>query len=512
MLLPLRRGVKWVLAGVFSGGSAPLFQRNDHGLDQAGGTATLAFGRALIPVAELSTLDKLRGFIARTDWAPDLGSQIGSPSWWRGAATCAALCAATYALSPGFDRTIIGDVPAPLAGQQWDEARAQSIGPLAWGGNTGQHMAATDLVAPLAEAPERPRVELVAMLGQGDSFAAVLQRAGVSKTEAGTAAQLVSGAVALGTITPGTRMDITLGRRPDKTVARPLEAVNFRASFGLALSLARAGNGLTLARHEIAIDHTPLRLEGLVGRSLYASARASGAPAKVVETAIKTLAAHLNIGRDLSPADTFDFAMKRARAATGEVQLGDLEYAGITHGNRKIQLVKWDDGQWYEASGQTEHKGEISMPVNGRISSGFGMRMHPLLGYMRMHKGMDIAAPWGVPIHASMDGTVQFAGRSAGYGNFVKVASGGNIAVGYGHMSRIAVRGGQHVSQGEVIGYVGSTGLSTGPHVHWEVWKNGVSVNPRSMSFSSISQLSGEALRAFKAKVAALLSVKPGAH
>ena len=82
-----------------------MFQRNDHGLDQAGGTATLAFGRALIPAAQLSPLDRLRIFIARTDWAPDLGSQIGSATWWRGAATCAALCAASYALSPGFDRT-----------------------------------------------------------------------------------------------------------------------------------------------------------------------------------------------------------------------------------------------------------------------------------------------------------------------------------------------------------------------------------------------------------------------
>ncbi|MFA5966435.1 MAG: M23 family metallopeptidase [Sphingomonas sp.] len=481
-------------------------------MDQAGGTATMSFGRAIVPIAQLSPLDRIRIFIARTDWAPDLGAQIGSPTWWRGAATCAALCAASYALSPGFDRPVIGDVPAPLAGQQWEQARAQSIGPLAWGGNTGQHMAATDLVAPLAEAPERPRVELVATLGQGDGLANVLQRAGVSKTDTASAVQMIAGAVALGDVRPGTRLDLTLGRRPDKTVARPLEALSFRARFDLALSVVRTGNALTLARHEIAIDHTPLRLEGLVGQSLYRSARASGAPAKTVETALKALAAHLNIGRDISPADTFTLAMKQARAATGEVQLGDLEMVRLVHGNRKTELVKWDDGQWYEASGQSEHKGQMGMPVAGRVSSGFGMRMHPLLHYMRMHRGMDIAAAWGTPIHAAMDGIVQFAGRSAGYGNFVKLASAGGIGTGYGHMSRIAVRSGQRVNQGEVIGYVGSTGLSTGPHLHWEVWKNGVSVNPRNMSFSSVSQLSGEALRRFKAKVAWLLSIKPGAR
>ena len=485
-----------------------MFQRNDHGLDQAGGTATLAFGRALIPAAQLSPLDRLRIFIARTDWAPDLGSQIGSATWWRGAATCAALCAASYALSPGFDRTIIGDVPAPLSGQQWDEARAQSIGPLAWGGNTGQHMAATDLVAPLAEAPERPRIELVATLGQGDSFTAVLQRAGISKVDAGTAAQLISGAVALGTIKPGTRLDVTLGRRPDKTVARPLEALNFRASFGLALSLSRAGNALTLARHEIAIDNTPLRLEGLVGRSFYASARASGAPAKTVETAIKTLAAHINIGRDITPADTFTLTMKQARAATGEVQLGDLEFVAINHGARKTQLVKWDDGQWYEASGQTERKGMMGMPVAGHVTSNFGMRMHPLLGFMRMHKGIDIGAPWGTPIRAAMDGVVQFAGRSSGYGNFVKLASGGGIATGYGHMSRIAVRGGQRVSQGEVIGYVGSTGRSTGPHLHFEILQNGHPTNPMISPTLRPEQLKGGELERLKKVIARDLSTR----
>ncbi|MEG3147823.1 M23 family metallopeptidase [Sphingomonas sp. RT2P30] len=489
-----------------------MFQRNDHGLDQAGGTATMSFGRAVVPAATLSPLDRVRIFIARTDWAPDLGAQIGSPTWWRGAATCAALCALGYALSPGFNRTVIGDVPVPLAGQQWEEARAQSIGPLAWGGNTGRHMAATDLVAPLSEAPERPRVELVATLGQGDGIANVLQRAGVSKTDTDSAVRMIAGAIALGDVKPGTRLDVTLGRRPDKTVARPLEALTFRARFDLALSLARTGNALTLARHEIAIDRTPLRLEGLVGQSLYRSARASGASPKIVESFIKALAAHINIGRDVGPAATFTLTMAQERAATGEVRFGDLLFAGVTQGNRKTQLVKWDDGQWYEASGQTEHKGMMGMPVAGHITSGFGMRMHPLLGFMRMHKGMDIGAPWGTPIHAAMDGVVQFAGRSAGYGNFVKLASAGGIGTGYGHMSRIAVRGGQHVSQGEVIGYVGSTGMSTGPHLHWEVWKNGISVNPRNMSFSSVSQLSGDALRQFKAKVAWLLSIKPGAH
>src|SRR3546814_15120956 len=108
------------------------------------------------------------------------------------------------------------------------------------------------------------------------------------------------------------------------------------------------------------------------------------------------------------------------------------------------------------------------MPVSGHITSSFGRRRHPILGYTRMHDGIDIGARYGSPIHAAADGTVAFAGRNGGYGNFVRVKHSGAITTGYGHMSRIAVRAGAHVHAGQVIGYVGSTGLSTGPPPHFE--------------------------------------------
>lgn len=487
-----------------------MFLRNDHGLDQAGGTATLSFGRSIVPVAEIGLIDRLRTGIARTDWAPDLGAQIGSASWWRGAATCTALIAATWQLSPGLDRTIAGDVPPALTGAQLDEARASAIAPLAEGADSGRHIAANDLVMPLAETPERPIVELTATLGEGDDFTRMLRRAGVSQDDAGDAARLIAGAMPLGEIAAGTRIDLTLGRRADRNIARPLERLAFRARFDLGLSLARAGGALAMTRQAIAIDHTPLRIRGLVGASLYRSARAAGAPAKVVEGYIKALASRLSIGRDVNAGDTFDIIIEQARAATGEVRTGALMFAGLDQDRRKTELVKWTDGQWYAASGQTERQGTFLLPVAGRITSGFGMRMHPLLGFTRMHKGIDLGAPWGTPVHAPADGTVLFAGRRGGYGNFMNVSHGGGIATGYGHLSAFAARVGAHVTRGEVIAYVGSTGMSTGPHLHWEVWRNGVAVNPQSFSFASVATLSGDTLRAFKAKVAALLAVKPG--
>jgi murein DD-endopeptidase MepM/ murein hydrolase activator NlpD len=127
-----------------------------------------------------------------------------------------------------------------------------------------------------------------------------------------------------------------------------------------------------------------------------------------------------------------------------------------------------------------------------------------------MHKGMDFAAPYGTPIHAATDGVVSYAGWHGGHGKYVKLKHNGSIATGYAHMSRFAVKAGQRVSRGQVIGYVGSTGLSTGPHLHYELYKNGAAVNPKSVSFTTTAQLSGRDLANFKVKLANVLGVRVG--
>jgi murein DD-endopeptidase MepM/ murein hydrolase activator NlpD len=489
-----------------------VFLRNDQGLELGGGTSARAFGRALVREADLHPIERIRIAAQRIDWVPDLGSQIGSLSWWRGLCTCTALCAATWALSPGF-RPIVGAVPAPLTGSEWDEARAQGIAPLGLGSDTGRRMAAGDLVRPLAEAPERPSIDLSATLGEGDGFERMLERAGVSRRDADDAAALVAQVTDLGDIAPGTAVSLTLGRRPSKLYARPLEKLDMRARFDMALTLNRAGEALHLTERPIAIDHTPLRLQGLVGSSLYRSARAAGAPAKAVESYIRAMASRLSIGSDVHAADSFDMVIERERAATGETRTGKLLFAGLDRGSRQTKLVRWtvdgDEG-WFDADGRIERKGQMGLPVAGRITSNFGWRTHPILGFVKLHKGLDIGAAYGSPIYAAIEGTVSFTGRAGGYGNFVKLTHGGNLVSGYGHMSRIAVRSGQRVARGQVIGYVGSTGLSTGPHLHWEIWKNGVSINPRSISFDQIQRLSGRQLAGLKAQVSRLLAVIPG--
>jgi murein DD-endopeptidase MepM/ murein hydrolase activator NlpD len=493
-----------------------LFLREQQGLELAGAAGS-ARRRALAPVAPLHVppppplLDRLRDAAYRTDWVPDLGQNIGSRTWWRGAATCAALITAAWMTRPGIP-PVLGYAPAVVTGAALEETRTQAIAPLGLGATTGRRMAASGLVRHLAETPERPQIDLTVTLGDGDTLGHALQRAGVGMNEAARVGTLVAGAVSLDQVKPGTILSLTMGRRPSRLQPRPIEKLSFRAGFDLNLAVNRAGDDLLLDRQPIRIDRAPLRVRGLVGDSLYRSMRAAGVPARVVESYIKAVAARMPIG-DVGAADTFDIVADQARAATGEVEVGQLQYAGLVDaaGRRRLQLVRWGDrdgsgGSFMDPAGQVERRGFMGMPVAGRVTSTFGYRMHPLLGFMRMHKGLDIGAPYGSPIYAAIDGVVAFAGRSGGYGNFVKLAHAGGYASGYGHMSRIAVSPGTHVARGQVIGYVGSTGMSTGPHLHWEVWRNGVPVNPRSISLSSVQTVSGDTLRGLKTKLAQLLS------
>ncbi|WP_325284023.1 M23 family metallopeptidase [Sphingomonas sp.] len=490
-----------------------MFLNDDQQWLDGSGTGTRTMGRArALALPPPTRIDILRDRLSRFDPVVDLGSDIGSRTWACGAATCLGLCALTLALAPDLDRPIHDRTATPLPSTDREELASQSIAPLAFGATSGRRIGATSAVSPLADTPERPTLALSATLTGGQALARTLRRSGVSAAEADRAAALVAEAVPLTDIPAGTRIDLTLGRRASRDVPRPLDRLSFRARFDLALEMVRQDGAFALKPMRIAIDSTPLRIRGRVGGSLYRSARAAGAPAKVVESFLRQLATRVPMSR-IGSDDEYDLIVEQDRAATGEVRQGKLLYAAIRQGERETRLVRWErDGrtQWFDPRGVGERKGMMAMPVSARVSSGFGWRRHPVLGFRRLHKGMDFAAPHGSPIRAATDGVVGFAGRNGGYGNFVKLVHGGGLATGYGHMSRIAVRRGERVSRGEVIGYVGSTGLSTGPHLHYELWRNGTPINPTSVSFTTTSQLSGRDLSDFRSQVSRLMQVPVG--
>jgi hypothetical protein len=481
-----------------------MYLRDNDGLIGGGGTIALA------PPARRFDRNTLRRGIDRAtelDLVVDLGQRIGSREWWRGLATCTALCALALSFAPGI-RPLQGAVAPALGERQEQEMRAQAIAPSAYGSDTGHHVAATNLVERLTDTPERPQIQVAATLGTGDGFTRVLTRAGVGPDEAKSVNAMLAGD--LDAIKPGTKLDLTLGRRPNKLVPRPLDHLAFRAKLDLALELNRVNGTLGVKRIPIAVDDTPLRIQGRVGSSLLSSARADGASAGAVQAWLRAMGQHVSI-QGIHANDRFDIVVEHRRAADGMSETGDLLFAGLEQGKKELRLLKWSLGgkdQFFDAAGVGETRGTMKMPVQGHLTSSFGMRFHPVLGYSRMHKGIDYGAPMGSPIIAATDGVVNFAGWHGGHGNYVQIKSSGSLGTGYAHMSRIIARVGERVRAGQLIGYVGSTGLSTGPHLHFEVFQNNVAVNPASVKFVQAAQIAGAELTRFKATLARLMGLK----
>lgn len=195
------------------------------------------------------------------------------------------------------------------------------------------------------------------------------------------------------------------------------------------------------------------------------------------------------------------------RGENGDVvHQGNIHYAKLTLRDKGVPLYRYTTTKgnldYFNAKGESVRKTLMRTPIDGaRLSSRFGKRKHPILGYTRMHSGVDFAAPRGTPIYAAGNGTVVQSGRNGGYGNYVRIRHNGTYQTAYAHLSKFArgARRGARVRQGQVIGYVGTTGRSTGPHLHYEVLRNGRQINPRSVRIPSGEKLKGAELKKFLA-------------
>jgi hypothetical protein len=259
-------------------------------------------------------------------------------------------------------------------------------------------------------------------------------------------------------------------------------------------------------------DIAARRFAGRVGADLSRSLLAAGVPEAQGRQYVVVLGRAIQLANGLSIDDRFDLVVQRS----ADGRLGQLLYVGLDRIARAdVELLKWTDGKnviWVNADGVGgEDSSGMGLPVHGRLTSGFGSRFHPILGYVRFHDGVDLAASAGTPIVAAADGRVVGVGWRGGYGQQVEVAHAGGLETLYGHMSRIAARAGAMVRKGQVIGYVGSTGLSTGPHLHFEVTRNGRPVNPASVKLTAgPAHLEGEKLHAFQSELRGLLLLPNG--
>ena len=443
------------------------------------------------------------------DLIVDLSEEPLSGRWWQGVATLSALFAIIAFIAP----TPFEPVPAwsveRVGPGEAEQFRDLALDPLAAGTQARGRMAPNSMVEPLSEAPDRPFVEYFATLGRGDSLAQLLVRSGVSYAHAIEAARLISSAVPSG-VTPGTSLSIKLGRQAPNGL-RPVERIAFRAGLELNVTLLGTADGLNVQTTRIPVDNRPVRIRGRAGDGLYWALRASGVSPSAAGEYLRAIGGQIDVGAEIGPDDRFDLIVANRRSATGESQEGPLLYVAIERtGATPIRLMKWSmNGRtdWIDTKGAGQKVAAMAWPVAGRITSGFGLRVHPILRFARFHRGIDFGAGYGTPIVAASDGQVTKAGWAGGYGRQDRIAHGGGIVTSYSHMSRLIVEPGSFVRQGQMIGYVGSSGLSTGPHLHYEVYRNGTAVNPLGVKFASRSLLEGPELERFKARLSQLLAV-----
>lgn len=336
-----------------------------------------------------------------------------------------------------------------------------------------------------------------------DTLMSMLTEAGVKRTEAHQAITALSKKFNPRDLRIG--QDITLTILPEAN-GYALDSLELEIDFKKSVRVQKDGNGIFGA--EIAqqqLDKSPVRLGGTIQSSLFLAGRRERVPPSTLAALTQIFSFDVDFQRDIQPGDSFDVMFETFQDESAKiVGTGNILVAEMVLSGKKIRLYRFkaNDGivDYFNEKGQSIRKALILTPIDGaRISSGYGRRKHPILGYTKMHRGIDFAAARGTPIYAAGHGTVEFAGRNGGYGNYVRIRHNGTYKTAYAHMHRFGrgVRRGARVRQGQIIGYVGSTGRSTGPHLHYEIHKNGRQINPKRLNLPSGRQLQGAELAAF---------------
>lgn len=310
----------------------------------------------------------------------------------------------------------------------------------------------------------------------------------------------------------GQKISITLARHETLNNAAAVKDLAIKLPNLSRVELKAAGDTFSVAAVKAELKDRAYRGYGKVRTSLFQAGADGGIPGGAMGEIVKAFSYDIDFQRDIHPGDTIEVLLDRKENAEGQVGgYSNVRYAALTLQGKKHEIFRFKDGfgdyAWFDANGNSVKKSLLRTPINAaRITSGFGMRRHPILGYSKMHQGVDFGAGTGTPILAAGDGIVKVKAWQNGYGNFVLIQHNGTYSTAYGHMSRFGnIRQGGRVKQGQVIGYVGATGRATGPHLHYEVRANGRQVNPAARQFNLANGLTGRQLAQFKASKQSML-------
>lgn len=375
---------------------------------------------------------------------------------------------------------------------------------------TGQTADMIEAVAPAAQIPLYPR-EVALKISPGDTLIDVLIDNHVEAQEAHNVVAALRKEFNPAKLRVGQNIQLTLDRHQGIGDGAAVKELAIKLPNLSTVELERLANGsFSVATAQEPTTRELRRAVGKVRSSLFQAAYDAGIPSGSMNELVQAFAYDIDFQREIHPGDTIEVLTERSVTADGRVAAtGKASYAALTLHGKKHEIFRFRNSQgieaWYDAKGNSVKKSLLRTPLNAaRMTSNFGMRRHPVLGYSRMHRGVDFGARTGTPIMAAGDGIVKVAGWNRGYGNFVKIQHNATYATGYGHASRIApgIRPGARVKQGQIIAYVGSTGMSTGPHLHYEVFQNGIQVNPAQQRFNTAVALAGRDLTNFRNQTA----------
>lgn len=354
----------------------------------------------------------------------------------------------------------------------------------------------------------REPIRVPLTVGKGDTLMQILVKAQVPRAEAHEAVQALKDVYNPRELLPGTNIELNFlpTDKDGEAAGKPsFLGLNFEPSVERLVSVARTWAGFQADEVKKPLKADVTRVSGTINNSLYEDAAKAGLPATVIADVIRSFSYDVDFQRDIHPNDTFEVMYDRMVDLDGRTaRNGKLLYARMTLGGTTHQIYRYAtaDGtiDYYNAKGESVRKALLRTPVDGaRLTSSFGKRMHPILGYTINHKGVDFGAASGTPIMAAGSGTIVEAGWKGGYGRYVRIKHASGYSTAYAHMSQFGrnTKVGARISQGEVIGYVGATGMATGPHLHYEVLQNDKQINPLSAKIATGQKLEGKQLTAF---------------
>ncbi len=307
----------------------------------------------------------------------------------------------------------------------------------------------------------------------------------------------------LASIYSGRKLSLIIKKLEDgsNTVVNFVYPINNTTS----VEIRKSQNNFIVRENILQLNKREVVVKNIIKNNLYSSAVESGVEPNIIIEFARIFGFEVDFQRDIRKGDSFEILYEKFEDDNNKVRdTGKIIFASMYVNGEEINLYNFkykNEEEYYDIKGKSITKSLMKTPINGaRLSSSFGMRKHPILGYNKMHRGTDFAAPSGTPIMASGSGTVTKARWCGGGGNCVKIKHNSTYETIYAHMKSFAkgIKEGRKVKQGQIIGYVGSTGLSTGPHLHYEVLVNGKKVNSQKLKLPSGKILKGEERKQFE--------------